>query len=434
MRRRTSLTVLAVSLFAVSPLTADVIREGTGSRRDQLNAMELAKFPASAWAGLADWSGGPALTPESMSVKPVLIVTWASWYPVSINQGLKPAQEMAAKYADKGLVVVGIHHDQGWDKAAAAAAQAGAKFAIARDVGGAFRTALKVDQDPDFYVIDRSGNLRFADIATASLEEAVKTVVSESAQDAADAPKFLSDREARARADALRQQAIRSEIELGSLPDVPPGFTPPPAEAYEAIGVHWPRIPEEWGKKVGLLDQTTGKFTPTTLAVSPSGWQPKMPIFDGRAVVVYLWNPQMPDTFRAFDVMDRLQQKYVRDLVVVGAYTPLAVLQNNSGYGQPQDSEEEQAKRLNNFIRSRTFRHTLAADFGASVLNSLPQGARTDMPVPLGVIASSEGTIRYIGSADDPNFEAQVASILAVDPGVRARRAADEKFIGERQK
>ena len=430
MRRPASLTVLALSLLA-GAASADVIREGSGSRRDQLNAMELTKFPAEAWGGLTDWTGGAAPTTESMNGKPVLIVTWASWYPVSVNQGLKPAQDMAAKYGDKGLIVVGIHHDQGWDKAAAGVTQAGAKFPVARDAGGALRAALKVDQDPDFYVIDRSGNLRYADIATGSLDEACGTVVRESAEQAAGAPKMLSDAEAKARADALRQEAIRSQIELGSLPAVPPGFVPPPAESYE--DARWPRIPEEWGKKVGLLDSSTGKFVATALSVSPAGWQPTMPTFEGRAVVVYLWNPQVSDTFRAFDTMDRLQQKYVRDLVVIGAYTPLSVLQNNSGNQQP-DSEEDQAKRLNNFIKTRTFQHTLAADFASSVFNSLPQSARQGLPFPTGIIASSDGTIRYIGWAVDPNFEASVAQVLTADPGVKARRAADERYISERQK
>jgi hypothetical protein len=430
--RRPLTLVLASVLAASSVSLADVVREGSGSRRDQLNAMELAKFPAAAWAGLTDWTGGAAPKTESMNGKPVLIVTWASWYPTSINQGLKPAQDMAAKYGEKGLIVVGIHHDQGWDNAAAAVTQAGAKFPVARDVGGAFRAALKVDQDPDFYVIDRAGNLRYADIATGSLDEACAAVVRESSEQAANAPKRFSDAEARARADALRQQAIRSEIELSSLPAVPPGFTPPAPEAYTYA--RWPRIPEEWGKKVGLLDSSTGKFIPTQLSISPASWQPKMPTFEGRAVVVYLWNPQISDTFKAFDEMDRLQQKYVRDLVVIGAYTPINILQNNGGFGQQQDTEEDQVKRLNNFVTTRSFQHTLAADFAGSVLNSIPQSARQGLPFPTGIIASSDGTIRFIGGAADPNFEASVAQVLAVDPGVKARQAADERFISERQK
>ena len=109
-------SVLAAVGSALSfSVQADVLREGSGARRSELTKMELAPFPVAAWGGLTDWTGGVAPTSESMNGKPVLIVTWAGWYPVSVNQGLKPAQDMAAKYADKGLVVVGVHHDQGWD-------------------------------------------------------------------------------------------------------------------------------------------------------------------------------------------------------------------------------------------------------------------------------------------------------------------------------
>jgi hypothetical protein len=432
MGARTLFVALGLSMVSCSMAAGDVVREGSGPRRDALNAMELKPFPVEAWSGLADWTGGEALTGATMNAKAVLICTWASWYPVSIAQGLKVAQDMEAKYGGQGLMVVGVHHAEGWAEAAGVARDKGVTFVIARDVGGAFRAALKVDQDPDFYVIDRAGNLRFADITTGSVDEACSIVVRETAAQAADQPRLAREREEQARAEALRQQGIRSNIELDTLPAVPPGFSAPDEGAY--LSARWPRLSEEDAKKVGLMDQN-GKAIRTQIAVNPSGWQPKAPVFEGRAVVVYLWNPELRESYAAFDAMDRLQQKYVRDLVVVGAYTPMRLIRNNSGFGGGAlDEDAQSALRLESFVKSRSFKHTLAADLGGSVVNSLPQAARQQMPVPLGVIASSDGVIRYIGVATDPNFEAVAASVLSVDPGVRSRQAADQRFIENKRK
>ncbi len=89
------------------------------------------------------------------------------------------------QHADDGLVVIGVHDKEGWDEVAPFAESAAGLRSCAT------RTApcetLKVDQDPDIYVIDRVGNMRYADITTETATEAVETLLGEDQTSAADA-------------------------------------------------------------------------------------------------------------------------------------------------------------------------------------------------------------------------------------------------------
>eukprot|EP01026_Neomeris_dumetosa_P041903 TRINITY_DN34785_c0_g1_i1.p1 TRINITY_DN34785_c0_g1~~TRINITY_DN34785_c0_g1_i1.p1 ORF type:complete len:231 (+),score=46.48 TRINITY_DN34785_c0_g1_i1:174-866(+) len=199
---------------------ADVVREGAGERRAKLDAMELKAFDDGALKGLSDWSS--EVTKAQTSGKVVLLVTWASWYSPS-QQVLPLAQQLSQKHSD--LVVIGVHHPKGFERAAAVAKSRGVSFPIAHDADGKLREALMVDQDPDFYVIDRAGQMRYADIATGSVTKAVEELIGESRQDAS----TLNDRLAAQRAaEEARFRAtgkINQEVDLRSLPEIP--FQPP---------------------------------------------------------------------------------------------------------------------------------------------------------------------------------------------------------------
>ncbi len=59
------------------------------------------------------------------------------------------------------------------------AKSAGIDYPIAIDVDSATTTAFGVDSYPDYYVIDRAGNLRVADLANADLERTVEALLKE---------------------------------------------------------------------------------------------------------------------------------------------------------------------------------------------------------------------------------------------------------------
>ena len=71
-------------------------------------------------------------------------------------------------------------------------------FPFAEDKDSKFRNALKADQDPNIYLVDRSGNVRYAQVDTSSMEEGAAYLVKETAEQAADYPKQLVKRAAEA--------------------------------------------------------------------------------------------------------------------------------------------------------------------------------------------------------------------------------------------
>lgn len=430
--RRTPLALVALLALASPVLQGDIIRESTGQHRAQLDQMELQPFPGEAWSKLQSWSGD-ALSSASIGGKPVLIMTWASWHPASLR-ALGVAQRMADRFGKDGLIVVGAHHPQGWDEAAQTLKDRGGTFLIAHDSSDGFRNALKVKHDPSFYVVDRAGCLRYAAIATASVEEACAELVGETAEQAADLPTIRRKRAEEAAAQGRRTVDIRPEFNLASLPAVPPGFNMPAEPLFKAA--NWPKVNETLGKEFGLYDQDGKKLEPR-LNFNPAGFHPSRPEFQGRALVIYLWNPEMFESYSStMPQMDLLQQKHTRDLAVIGALVPVRLLnpQQNQQQEEP-DAAEKLLKRYQAFVGARSFRHTLAADMGATAFNSLTtsQGS-TSFPIPGAMIVSTDGVIRWVGATRGPDFEYAVDTVLAQDPGIRARRAADRAYIENKQR
>ncbi len=424
---RSCLAVLVLS----TPALADVVREGTGPRREALNAMELTPFDSGLWSKLTGWTGGPAIDASATGGQVVLICTWSSWYAPSVRQGLTTAQKAADKYGEKGLVVVGVHHQEGWADGAAAAEKAGAKFRQAHDSKNEFRAALKVDQDPDFFLLDRAGHLRYADVDTGSVDRAIAELIAETKEAASDLPKLLKERREKEVASSKQHETIRTDIELSSLPPVPPGYTQPDEQAYK--DARWPQLTREEAQQFGLID-FQGNRQEKQLNFSPEAWYPREPAVQGRAFVIYFWHPDLSQSYSILSRMDALQSRNVRDLVVIGALTPRNNIEPNRTGQENNETPEDLEKKLRTFLSARNYTHTLAADFGATALLSIAgQFSGSQLPVPSAMLVSSDGIIRWIGSVNSNRFQSSVDAMLLNDPGVRARREADRKFIESRK-
>lgn len=429
MKFRALAVVTLAGLLSQAALAGDVVRNSTGQRRVDLDKMELTRFPAEAWTKLTAWANGDALTSASMDGKPVLIMTWASWHPSSLKT-IPIAQNMATKFGTQGLIVVGVHQAQGWDGAAEAAKSKGLTFPVAHDSAGDFRKALKVSSDPDFYLIDRAGHLRYAAIASSSVEEAVTELVGETREKAADVPKIRREREASQLAQSRATSDINKTIDLSTLPPIPPGYLPPSSSEYK--NVPWPKVDTELGKAWGLIEEPSNKFKENKLAFTPTGFFPKRPETQGRAIVVYIWHPDVNETYsKVMPQMDQLQQMYQRDLAVIGAAVPMTSIRpNQNQQGQEGETPEKMRAKYMNFVSSRNFNHVLAGDFGGTALGSLTGGGTgTAFPLPGAMVVSSDGVIRWVGWTNTSDFKYAIETIVAVDPAVQARRKADRAFI-----
>jgi hypothetical protein len=412
--------VLAAGLLSLAATPAraepDIAREGEGGRRRELDSMELKPFKAD-WSTLKDWTNGES---PSIAGKPVLIVTWADWYAAS-GRAVNLAKRLAEKHADDGLIVVAAHDAQGWADAKKPKASKGTLL-LAHDADGAFRAALKQDADPDFYVIDRAGQLRYADIATESVEGAVAHVVGETVEEAGGVnDKLAADSKAR-EIEGRRSAALRERVDLTSLPEVP--FEAPAAETYKRP--KWPVMPRDPNQPPPQPGQE--EVLPT-VALPEVGFFPSKPTTTGRAVLLYFWHPLAPQSFQVMPSMDMRQRRYGRDLVVIGVMTPI-----KDASGQDVKLDEDHAKvekRIHEFINSRDLQHPLLIDLAGAIMTTVKrdQYSSNNNVTNYVAILSSDGTLRWAGSVSMPAFQAALDRVLAVDPGISARRSAEEEYI-----
>lgn len=417
--------------LAGSAVAQEVVREGTGPRRDALDAMELRAFPAELWDSLSEWGNGGPVSGESLDGKVVLVFTWSGWYPGAIRV-LPQVQALAAAHPED-LVVVGVHNPRGFERAASAARTYKLSFPYALDADGAFRDALRVDQDPDFYVIDRAGQLRFADVATPSVQGAVERLLGESRQEAADLTSRLQTQAAEEDRAFRRSGAINQGVDLRELPEVP--FPQPPATeyAFDARGqeLAWPEQEDPNNNGFG---QPAG---PRALVMPDVGWA-KMPAPPraGRVTVAYFWHPDDRSSYEPIlEPMNRVQNSKGRDVVVVGVLSPVS---NQGGFGN-QGPDAADIQRWNQTMRAlaveRQLAHHLLFDPSGAIRSAAEgstSGFRNNTTGAQAAIASSDGLVRWSGRAGSPEFFVALDQILKLDPGVKARRAAEQEFIKTR--
>ena len=116
--------------------------------------------------------------------------------------------ELAAKHKDQGLVVIGVHTTNKGPEMAAFVADQKITYPVAVDVENKTTSTFAVDSYPDYYLIDRAGNLRVADLQNAHVDAAIATLLAEPAPDDTKAAPEL---DAKTRLDQAIGEAKKSE-------------------------------------------------------------------------------------------------------------------------------------------------------------------------------------------------------------------------------
>ena len=361
---------------------AAVKLQGKGVHREALDAMAYKPFDLALWGKLASWTGGAAPTAESTKDRPVLIVSWASWYKTS-HGALAQAQKLADK--NKDLIVIGGHHPKQYEKAGEVLDTNKITFAVCHDVNGSFFKAMHTPAaGPNFYIIDRAGNLRFGDVEKGSLEEAVKIVVDEPASEAAKA----KDR-------AKETKKSEGDAPMGG-PEVKSRVTP---DDYKQV--KWPAINK------GQMSAKNLQGKPLPAKLGKEKWLGTPPERDGKILVLDFWATWCGPCKAAMPHLDELYKKYGKDVVVIGI------------------SDEEDAV-VRKFLKAGKHSYPQAVDPNATVKNSIGiQG------IPHVVVLSTDGVIRWQGnphpSADLNSLQDTVAKLVDIDPGVKARQEREKK-------
>lgn len=422
--------VVIVTLLALSggclAQSFQPIREGDGPRRAELNKMELKAFPAEAWTKLSDWKNTSGVTSAETGGKVVLILTWSDYVPTS-QKALDLAKRLAESKAKDGLAVVCAHSAKGWEEANKPKAGEGVKLFLAHDAKGEFRSAIKSDADPDFYLIDRAGQMRFADITTETVQGAVEALLAESSGDAGKVNEKLAAEKAAADAALRKAESINQQLDYTNIPELP--FTKPAPEVY--LKAKWPKVPRD----PNAQQYGNENKKPEAKAISLPGdsdFFPKKPEVNGRVTLVYLWHPNYIKSFeREMPRADLLQRQYGRDLVVVGA---LVVPPNNAQQLRDEDKDPEKLrKRMQDFAKARQTKHTFALDAGNSLFNSVV-GNQNEFPVPFYILIGTDGLAHWWSTAEAMDPTGALLTMLENDPGVLARRKAEEEYVKAHKK
>ncbi len=150
-------------------------REGEGDRRRDLDAMEGKAAPEIE----ADrWLRGEPATIRDLRGKVVLLEFWGAWCGPS-RGAVKPLKELHEKHKDKDLVILAIHTTKGAEEAPDFVKEQQIPYRVAVDKRDGTVYRYKADSTPDYYLVDRKGVLRLADLANREVERAVETLLAE---------------------------------------------------------------------------------------------------------------------------------------------------------------------------------------------------------------------------------------------------------------
>jgi len=95
---------------------------------------------------------------SNLKDKVVMVDFWASWC-VPCRRSFPWLNEMQAKYADQGLVIIGINEDASADDSAEFLKEFPAQFNMVRDEDGALAREYDVVAMSSSYILDRDGNV-----------------------------------------------------------------------------------------------------------------------------------------------------------------------------------------------------------------------------------------------------------------------------------
>jgi len=164
-----------------APLSKDWLEGDEGRRARLAKFKECPQAPELEFVGSwmnTEKSMGAATKLSDLKGKVVVLDFWATWCGPCL-QSVPKNNEIARKYADKGLVFIGVCHLRGGEKMAETVAARSIEYPVCIDAKNRVNEAYLVDSYPDYYIIDREGRVRGADLSAAHLESAIKQLLAE---------------------------------------------------------------------------------------------------------------------------------------------------------------------------------------------------------------------------------------------------------------
>jgi len=119
----------------------------------------LGKHPAPAIEATKWFNAPEEISLESLRGKVVMLDFWGTWCGPCVKK-LPDVEAIHKKYADRGLVVIGVHSEQGAESVATFLEKEPLSFPIAVDVGKTAKS-YGVNSWPTYFLIDKAGKTKW---------------------------------------------------------------------------------------------------------------------------------------------------------------------------------------------------------------------------------------------------------------------------------
>jgi thiol-disulfide isomerase/thioredoxin len=399
---------IALALAAHAAHAADIRRLGDEPRQTVLAEIETRPFSPGLLNDLQNWSTDP-LTEAAIKDKVVVILAWENDEARSLR--LLPALARLERALQGEVVCLAVHGPEGWDDAAERIASGRIAVRTAHDPDGALFAALKADEHPNVYLVDRAGNLRVADIDPRDLDKAVRDLARETPDEArADLPsrlERLAQRRALTPEPQPRTNMPRPMDPNGAGPGSPVTPTPTvPPEAY--LSAAWP----PYNLDTASLNARNVQGRTLPVPLGNETWltpKPERPV-EEHVLVLDFWAIWCGPCRAVSPKLDALQRAHPGELMVLGV-SGLA-----AGEKYPEDPDAITA-----YMRDHPVAYWHLNDLRKTVYTSL--GIRA---IPHVVILSTDGIVRWQGNPHDTRFLPAVEQVIAADPLLAARRASED--------
>ena len=170
---------IAVLLLGISWGQAEeAVSDEVIVREQNLSHLEGRAPPALVAERWMNTSGEEALELEQLKGKVVLIDFWGTWCR-PCRATIPYLKELHEAFVDDGLVIIGIHSTQNSRDMERFVRKEEIPYAVAVDQRKITWKAYQGDSYPDYFLIDRKGVLRFADLETTSISDAVLLLLKE---------------------------------------------------------------------------------------------------------------------------------------------------------------------------------------------------------------------------------------------------------------
>ena len=125
-----------------------------------------------------DWLNTSPLDWEQLEGKVVLLDFWGVWCKPCVR-AIPKLRELYEAHKKDGLVIIGVHTEEAAKRGKRFVAKKGIAYPIVFDDGDQIAKRFHASHYPCYYLIDREGVVRMADILDSEIESAIAFLLNE---------------------------------------------------------------------------------------------------------------------------------------------------------------------------------------------------------------------------------------------------------------